>query len=138
MARIGVVGGGAFGTAMACVLRRSGHDIVIWAREPEVVSAINRDAANPHFLPGIALVPGIAATNDLAATTADADFLLLAPPAQRMRSVTTDLRPFLKAGLPVVTCSSAPCPCWRRPGCCGRAMPRPRRRRTRRTRCTWS
>lgn len=105
MARIGVVGGGAFGTAMACVLRRSRHDIVIWAREPEVVSAINRDAANPHFLPGIALVPGITATNDLAATTAGADFLLLAPPAQRMRSVTTDLRPFLKSDLPVVTCS---------------------------------
>ncbi len=42
MARVGVIGGGAFGTAMACVIRRSGHDTTIWAREPEVVSAINR------------------------------------------------------------------------------------------------
>ncbi len=105
VARIGVIGGGAFGTAMACVLRRSGHDIVIWAREPEVASAINRDAANPLFLPGIPLVPGIIATNDLAAATAGADFLLLAPPAQHMRSVTTQLRPFFRAGTPVVTCS---------------------------------
>lgn len=105
MARIGVIGGGAFGTAMACVVRRSGHDTTIWAREPEVASAINRDAANPTFLPGIPLVPGIRATNDLAAAAARADFLLLAPPAQHMRVVTTELRRVLKSGTPVVTCS---------------------------------
>ena len=105
MARVGVIGGGAFGTAMACVMRRSGHDTVIWAREPEVASAINHDAANPVFLPGIRLLPGIVATNDLAAAAAGADFLLLAPPAQHMRGVTTQLRPFLKQGTPVVTCS---------------------------------
>jgi glycerol-3-phosphate dehydrogenase (NAD(P)+) len=105
MARIGVIGGGAFGTALACVVRRSGHDTVIWAREPEVVSTINQDAANPVFLPGVRMVPGIVATNDLAAAAAGADFLLLAPPAQHMRSVTTQLRPFLKDGTPVVTCS---------------------------------
>ncbi len=105
MARIGVIGGGAFGTAMACVVRRSGHDTVIWAREPEVVAAINRDSANPVFLPGIRLVPGIVATNDLAVAAAGADFLLLAPPAQHMRGVTSQLRPFLKQGTPVVTCS---------------------------------
>lgn len=104
MARIGVIGAGAFGTAMACVVRRSGHDTVIWACEPEVVAAINRDAVNPIFLPGVPMVPGIVATNDLAAA-AGADFLLLAPPAQHMRSVTTQLRPFLRDGVPLVTCS---------------------------------
>ena len=104
MARIGVIGGGAFGTAMACVVRRSGHEVVIWAREPEVVAAINNDALNPVFLPGVRLVPGIAATEDLAAA-ARADFLLLAPPAQHMRGVTAQLRPHLKDGTPVVTCS---------------------------------
>ncbi len=98
MARVGVIGGGAFGTAMACVMRRSGHDTIIWAREPEVASAINKDAVNPVFLPGIRLVPGIVATNDLAVAAAGADFLLLAPPAQHMRAVTTQLRPFLKDG----------------------------------------
>jgi glycerol-3-phosphate dehydrogenase (NAD(P)+) len=100
-----VIGGGAFGTALACVVRRSGHDVVLWAREPEVVSAINADAVNPLFLPGIALVPGIVATNDLAAAAAEADFLLLAPPAQHMRAVTARLRPFLQDGRPVVSCS---------------------------------
>ena len=70
MARIGVIGGGAFGTALACVVRRSGHDTVIWAREPEVVLAINRDSANPVFLPGIRLAPGIVATEDIGAGAA--------------------------------------------------------------------
>jgi glycerol-3-phosphate dehydrogenase (NAD(P)+) len=105
VARVGVIGAGAFGTAMACVLHRSGHDVVLWAREPEVADAINRDAANPVFLPGVAVTPGIVATNDIAAAAAGAAFLLLAPPAQHMRGVTSLLRPFLTAGTPVVTCS---------------------------------
>lgn len=105
MARIGVIGGGAFGTALACVVRRSGHDVAIWAREPEVVAAINQDRLNPLFLPGIRLAPGIAATNDVAVAAASADFLLLAPPAQHMRAVTSLLRPHLRRDVPVVSCS---------------------------------
>jgi glycerol-3-phosphate dehydrogenase (NAD(P)+) len=90
---------------LACVVRRSGHDTILWAREQEVVAAINREGANPVFLPGIPLAPGIRATDELAAAAAGADFLLLAPPAQHMRAVTARLRPFLKSGTPVVTCS---------------------------------
>ena len=105
MARIGVIGGGAFGTAMACVVRRSGHDTAIWAREPEVVASINASATNPVFLPGIALAPGIAASGDIGAVAAGADVLVLAPPAQHMRAVTAQLRAPLGPGTPVVTCS---------------------------------
>jgi glycerol-3-phosphate dehydrogenase (NAD(P)+) len=105
VARIGVIGGGAFGTALACVARRAGHEVVLWAREPEVAAAVNRDGANPAFLPGIPLVPGIRATNDLAVAAGGADFLLLAPPAQHMRVVTSELRPRLGRDTPVVTCS---------------------------------
>lgn len=105
MARIGVIGAGAFGTALACVIRRSGHDVVLWAREPDVVEWINRDRMNPIFLRGVPLIPGIVATTDLAAAAEDAEFLLLAPPAQHVRGVTNRLRPFFKPGTPVVTCS---------------------------------
>jgi glycerol-3-phosphate dehydrogenase (NAD(P)+) len=90
---------------MACVLRRSGHETVLWAREAEVVAAINRDCANPLFLPGIRLEPGILATEEIATAVAGAGFLLLAPPAQHMRSVTQSLRPLLREGTPLVTCS---------------------------------
>jgi glycerol-3-phosphate dehydrogenase (NAD(P)+) len=105
VARIGVIGAGAFGTALACVVRRSGHDVVLWAREPEVVAAINDDSINPVFLKGVGLPPGIRGTNDKDEAAAGADFLLLAPPAQHMRAVTLQLRPALRSGTPVVTCS---------------------------------
>jgi NADPH-dependent 2,4-dienoyl-CoA reductase/sulfur reductase-like enzyme len=62
MSRIGIIGGGAFGTAMACVARRSGHEVRLWAREPEVVAAINGEARNPQFLDGVELPRGISAT----------------------------------------------------------------------------
>ena len=105
MARVGIVGGGAFGTAMACVLRRSGHEVTVWAREPEVVASINRDAANPVFLQGVRLVPGVRATGDMDAAVDGAGFVLLAPPAQHMRAVTVSLQPHLRRGTPVVSCS---------------------------------
>lgn len=105
MARIGVIGGGAFGTAMACVVRRSGHEVVIWAREPEVAEDINRQGVNPHFLPGVRLPEGIRATNDMAQAATGAECVLLAPPAQRMREIAARLQPLLAPGTPVVSCS---------------------------------
>jgi glycerol-3-phosphate dehydrogenase (NAD(P)+) len=105
MARIDIVGSGAFGTAMACVLRRSGHAITLWAREPEVVAAINRDSRNPQFLDGVDLPPGIAATTELGAVVEDAKFVLLAPPAQHMRAVAVSLKSHLQGNIAVVSCS---------------------------------
>ena len=105
MAWVGIIGGGAFGTAMACVLRRSGHSVLLWARETEVAAGINLSGRNDAFLPGVALAPGIVATTSMAEAAADADLVLLAPPAQHMRAVAGELRPHLEAGVPVVSCS---------------------------------
>jgi len=105
MARVGIIGGGAFGTAMGCVVRRSGHEVLLWAREPEVVAAINGDGINQMFLPGVRIAPGIRATAELAAAVTDMDFILMAVPAQHLRSVAKLMHPFLRPGTPVVTCS---------------------------------
>ncbi len=105
MARVGIIGGGAFGTAMACVVRRSGNDVLLWAREPEVAAAINEEGANPFFLKGVPLVPGIRATGDLQAAARDADFILMAVPAQHMRSIAGQMRPAVRRLTPVVSCS---------------------------------
>jgi glycerol-3-phosphate dehydrogenase (NAD(P)+) len=105
MACVGIVGGGAFGTAMACVLRRRGHAIVLWAREPEVVAAINASRSNPTFLRGVVLPEGIVATADIAEAARDAQFVVLAPPAQHMRALARMLRPALARGVPLVSCS---------------------------------
>lgn len=105
VARIGIVGGGAFGTAMACVLCRSGHEVALWAREHEVVAAINRDSRNPQFLDGVDLPRGIAATADMGAAVHGAELVLLAPPAQHMRAVAVSLKSHLPRNIAVVSCS---------------------------------
>jgi len=105
MMRVGVIGGGAFGCAMACVLRRAGHEVILWAREPFTVAAINRDRTNPLYLPRARLEPGILATGDIGQAIESRDFLLLAVPAQYLRSVAVDMAALVPRGLPVVNCA---------------------------------
>jgi glycerol-3-phosphate dehydrogenase (NAD(P)+) len=104
MQRIGVIGGGAWGTALAQVLRRAGRDVVLWAREPEIVDAINRSHANPVFLPAVTIDPGIVATSELG-VAARADGLLLTVPAQYLRDICFALAPLTPAHTPVVICT---------------------------------
>ena len=105
MVRVGVIGGGAFGSAMACVMRRSGHETVLWAREPFTVQAINRDRINPLYLPRVKLEPGIRATSELARAVDGMDFLLMAVPAQYLRSVAQAMRDYVAPGTPIVNCA---------------------------------
>jgi glycerol-3-phosphate dehydrogenase (NAD(P)+) len=103
--RLAIVGGGAWGTALALVALRAGVAPVVWARDPDIVAAINRRHENPVFLPGIALDPGIAATAALAAAVAGADAVLLVVPAQFLRSVVERLAPCLAPGTPILLCA---------------------------------
>jgi len=104
MKRIGILGGGAWGTALAQVCARAGLDVLLWAREPEVVEAIARDRQNPLFLPGVTLDPAVAATasaHDLLST----DALLAVTPAQHLRAALAGLAADMPRGLPVVLCA---------------------------------
>jgi glycerol-3-phosphate dehydrogenase (NAD(P)+) len=101
---VGIIGGGAWGTALAQAMRRAGRDAVLWAREPEVVSAINARRVNEAFLPGITLDKGIRATSNLGDAAA-CDALLLVAPAQHVRAVVRELKPALRTGQPVVMCA---------------------------------
>lgn len=82
---IGVIGGGAWGTALAQVMAAE-EDVLLWAREAEVVAAVNAAHANPLFLPGVALSPRIRATADLADLAAASAWLVVVP-AQHLRAV---------------------------------------------------
>jgi glycerol-3-phosphate dehydrogenase (NAD(P)+) len=84
--RIGVIGGGAWGTALAQVAARGGQPVTLWAREPEVVESVNESHENRHFLAGVALSDTIRATGDLA-DLAGHDALLVVAPAQHVRAV---------------------------------------------------
>jgi glycerol-3-phosphate dehydrogenase (NAD(P)+) len=99
--RIAVIGGGAWGTALAQVAAKAGRDVLLWAMEGDVVDAINSGHENTVFLPGIALEPMIRATGDLDAI-GDCDAWLVVTPAQHMRSV---LERAPRCDVPRVLCS---------------------------------
>jgi glycerol-3-phosphate dehydrogenase (NAD(P)+) len=100
----GVIGAGAWGTALAQVCARAGLAVTLQAREAEVVASIAADRQNSLFLPGITLEPQITATADMAGL-AGCDLILAVAPAQHLRSALTALAPHLRAGVPVVLCS---------------------------------
>ena len=100
----GVIGGGAWGTALAQSLRMAGRDVVLWARDAGVVEAINKWHTNELRLPGVALDPALRATGDLAEAAA-CDFLLLAVPAQQMRAVSVALKPHVGSNKIAVICA---------------------------------
>lgn len=85
--KIAVIGGGAWGTALADLLARKGETVTVWAREPEVVDGINRDHVNAMFLPGAALAPTLAAAADLPAAVRGAEVIVSAAPAHVVRPV---------------------------------------------------
>ncbi len=88
---IGVLGGGAWGTALAQAYAADGSPVRLWAREPEVVAAVNAERRNPLFLPGAVLSPSITATGELAELD-DLAVLLVVAPAQHLGKVLAGLR----------------------------------------------
>ncbi|MDA0229744.1 MAG: NAD(P)-dependent glycerol-3-phosphate dehydrogenase [Proteobacteria bacterium] len=101
---IGVVGGGAWGTALAATAARAGRTVILWAREEDVVASINGARENKRFLPGISLDPAISASTEAAALST-ADLLLLAMPAQYLRSIAADFTEHLDPVPPIVICA---------------------------------
>src|SRR5687767_5510182 len=102
MRRLLVVGGGAWGTALAATARRAGREVSLWAHEEEVVDSVNARHENPLFLPGVRLDPAIRATGDLGE---ECDGILLVVPAQHLRSVASRLAPHLPKRRPLLLCA---------------------------------
>ena len=100
---LSVIGGGAWGTALA-VVGAAGTATLLWAREPDVVDGVNAAHENKRFLSGVALPPGLRATADLA-VAAKAEAVLLVPPAQFLRATASQLRGLIAPGTPVVLCA---------------------------------
>ena len=105
MKRVGVVGAGAWGTALAITAARAGSDVTLWARESEVVASINGRQENEMFLPGIKLPDTVHAVNDLDAMRAQ-DALLMVAPAQYVGITCEGLASAgLNDSVPIVICS---------------------------------
>lgn len=103
MQTIGVIGAGAWGTALAQVFANGGRDVLIWARETEVVDAINSEHENTVFLPTVALHESLKATADIEDIT-QRDIILLVTPAQFVRATLESLQGKL-GGKTLVICA---------------------------------
>lgn len=98
--KAGVIGAGAWGTALAQLMAGDGREVALWALEADVVDAINDARENPLYLPGIPLAPSIRATGAMA-DLAGCDLLLVVSPAQHLRTIVAQA----PAGVPLVLCS---------------------------------
>jgi len=104
MRSIGVIGGGAWGTALAQSLCAAGREVLLWARDEAVVADINARHQNSKRLPGIKLDARLRATGAIGEAAA-ADILLLAAPAQHLRASALLLKPHLRAETHLVICA---------------------------------
>jgi glycerol-3-phosphate dehydrogenase (NAD(P)+) len=102
--RVAVLGGGAWGTALAMQMRRAGHDVRLWARDAQMVEAIGR-GENPRYLPGVKVDTGIEATTDSAKALDGAECVLAVTPAQALRNVLGSVARHVPGGVPLVLCA---------------------------------
>lgn len=99
--KIGVIGGGAWGTALAQVFAQGGHAVRLWAFEPDVIAEINTHHTNASFLTGVTLSSRIEANQDIS-WIGESEIVLIVTPAQHMRGIVRDLP---KHGQPLLLCS---------------------------------
>jgi glycerol-3-phosphate dehydrogenase (NAD(P)+) len=100
---IAVLGGGAWGTALALTAARAGRDVTLWEHDATNAQQL-QNARESLYLPGVTLDPAIKVTRDLA-EAARAEAILLVVPAQVLRQVVTALKPLIAAGTPLVACA---------------------------------
>jgi glycerol-3-phosphate dehydrogenase (NAD(P)+) len=105
LTRVAVIGGGAWGTALADLLARKGESVTLWAREPDVVEGVNREHLNHLFLPDAPLAPGLRAELDLGAAVRGAEVVVSSAPSFAVRETMARAAPALARGVPVVSVS---------------------------------
>jgi len=105
MNKIGIIGAGSFGTALAVILARSGYSVTLWAREKEVAEGINNNRINPSYLSDVELPDSIVSTTEFEKALADSEMVVIATPSHAVRDVSETIKPFLKGNEVVVTVS---------------------------------
>ncbi|MFD0704393.1 NAD(P)H-dependent glycerol-3-phosphate dehydrogenase [Alloscardovia venturai] len=104
MTHITVLGAGAWGTAFGQVLADAGNDVMMWAREPEIVEAINNEQRNPVRLPVVEKLPeNMRATGNREEAVRDADIVVVAIAAQFARMALEEFKPFIPSNALVVS-----------------------------------
>jgi len=104
MNKVGIIGAGAWGTALSCAMQRAGNDVLLQAYETEVADAINRCHSNPVYLPNTSLNPNIRATSTLS-DLVESDVILMVAPAQHVRATCQALRAVWKKDTALLICA---------------------------------
>ncbi|HEV7922554.1 MAG TPA: NAD(P)H-dependent glycerol-3-phosphate dehydrogenase [Thermoanaerobaculia bacterium] len=101
--KLSVIGAGSFGTAMAMVAARCGNDVMLWAHDPSVASAIRETETNPVYLPNVPFGAKVRATSDLAEAAAFSDTFFMVVPSHHYRRVLDDLRRHITRPVSVIS-----------------------------------
>ncbi len=102
MARIGVLGAGSWGTALAILLHDNGHDVTVWSIHEEEVETLNTTRRHERKLPGVDIPEGILFTTDMKETMSDKDVCVLAVPSPFIRSTCQKMKQYVRAGQIIV------------------------------------
>ncbi|MDQ6887208.1 MAG: NAD(P)-dependent glycerol-3-phosphate dehydrogenase [Gemmatimonadota bacterium] len=103
--RCAVLGAGAWGTALADLLARNAHEVILWAYERDVVEGVNDRRENARFLAGVSLAPSLRATGDLAAAAEGSDLVLGVAPSHLLRQVMSEAAAAVRSDAVVVVAS---------------------------------
>lgn len=95
MKKVAVIGSGGWGTAIATVLSRNGHDVTLWSYSKEESETLARDGENKRFLPGVTLPASIHFTNSLEEAAKQAEFVFMVTPSQATRETAKKLAPYI-------------------------------------------
>jgi glycerol-3-phosphate dehydrogenase (NAD(P)+) len=103
--RVAILGGGAWGTALALTTQRAGHEVRLWARDAATVEAIRERGENTRYLPGIGIDPSIIATSDPVEALHNATHVLVVVPAQQLRGTLAAVASLVPREATIVLCA---------------------------------
>ncbi|MBI4733926.1 MAG: NAD(P)-dependent glycerol-3-phosphate dehydrogenase [Rubrobacteridae bacterium] len=95
MDKVAIIGAGSWGTAVANLLAGKGYDVILWARDEMIASAINSNRFNPRYLKDVLIDENVTATSDLELTVRKAQLIVMATPSHTIREMARNIKPYL-------------------------------------------
>src|SRR5689334_17072928 len=102
MNRIAIIGAGSWGTALAIMAARAGHEVRLWARDVRVAASINDDRVNPRYLSSVEIPDRVFATSSVDEALRNAELVLLATPSHATRNLLLAMKSMLEESSTVV------------------------------------
>ena len=103
--KVAVIGAGSWGTALANTLAHNGNDVCMWARKPEVATAVTKQHRNPRYLSDVELAHSLVSTTDLAEALDGAEACVVVVPSHLVRDFSERMKGIVSDTLPIIVCS---------------------------------